>query len=66
MTDKAKGILINGIIDALNEPIQKENKELCKQNLFAQQKPLHGADMFLRLVFMTDEQVRELATACGL
>ena len=66
MTDKTKGILINGVINTLNEEIRKENKELCRQNLHSQQKPLLGGDMFFRLAFMTDEQIKNIVTACGL
>lgn len=66
MTDTAKGILINAIISKLNEHIKSENKELCAKNLYSEQKPLHGGDMFFKLAFMSDEAISKIATACGI
>jgi len=62
----SKGILINAIINILNEPIRKRNEDLCKQNLFHMQEPLHGAKMFFKLAFLSEDELRDIATACGL
>lgn len=66
MNDKRKAILINGIINTLNEQLKKKNEELCAKNLHSMQKPLHGADMFFKLAFMSDEVLQKIASACGL
>ena len=66
MTDKTKAILINAIISKLNEHIKSENKELCAKNLYTEQKPLHGGEMFFKLAFMSDEAISKIAAACGL
>lgn len=66
MDDKRKMILVKGIIHILNEKIKNENAELCKKNLYSEQKPLHGADMFFKLIFLEDKELTEIANACGL
>lgn len=65
MNIETKGILINAIILSLNEQVKKENKRLCEQHLYSQQKPLHGGDMFFKLAFMGDEAIQKIAAACG-
>lgn len=66
MKDTTKGAMINMIISGLNEQIKKENKKLCAQNLYSWQKPLHGADMFLKLAYMNDSDLEKIAKACGI
>lgn len=66
MADQHKSILINAIINTLNEQIKRENKSLCEQNLYSQQKPLHGGDMLFKLAFLTDAELKKIASACGL
>lgn len=66
MTDKMKGILIWGIINKLNECVIRENKKLCETNLFDQQKPLHGGEMFFKLAFLDDSAIEQISSACGL
>jgi hypothetical protein len=66
MNPKLKAILIDQIINKINEQIIKENKELCYNNLHSQQKPLHGSDMWITLVFKNDEEIKEIAKACGI
>jgi len=61
-----RAILINSIISIMNGPIKEKNKRLCEANLYDQQIPLHGANMFFKLAFLTDEQLNEIAKACGL
>ena len=66
MTKKTKGILINAIMITLNNIIKRKNKELTKHNLYLDQKPLHGSDMFFKLAFMSDSDIKKIATSCGL
>jgi len=61
-----RAILVKAIIDKLNVPIKAKNESLCKQNLYADQSPLHGANMLFKLSFMTTEQIKHIASACGL
>ena len=67
MNAQQKGIIINGIINTLNEQLKKKNQELVKKtNSYILQEPLHGADMFFKLAFLEDEEIKEIAKACGL
>uniref|UniRef100_A0A6M3LW17 Uncharacterized protein n=1 Tax=viral metagenome TaxID=1070528 RepID=A0A6M3LW17_9ZZZZ len=66
MNDERKRILITGIIDVLNEKLKQENSRLCKQNLFSEQRPLHGGNMFFKLAYMDDKALIKIASACGL
>ena len=66
MNTKLKGILINQIINKLNEPIIKQNKELCSKNLYSHQKPIHGSNMWFTLAFKSDKEIKEIAKACGI
>ena len=61
-----KTILINGIILTLNEQIKAKNKDLCKQNLYCDQVPLHGAGMFIKLAFLPESELHTIAKAAGL
>lgn len=56
-----KGILINAIINYLSEENKKRNKELCKQNLFSDQKAFDDGDMFFKLSFMPDDELNNIA-----
>jgi hypothetical protein len=53
------------IMDTLNKPILEHNKRLCSRNLWNEQVPLHGFDTWLKLAFMSDDEIRKLAKACG-
>jgi hypothetical protein len=66
MTDNLKGVLINGIISALNDNLRRKNKELCQQNLYTEQTPLHGAEMFFKLAYMKDSDLNKIAKGVGL
>lgn len=66
MNKDVRAILISAIIGVLNGILIKKNKELCKQNLYTEQVPLHGADTFFRLSFMADDQIRKIAATCGI
>ena len=66
MSAQQKGIIINGIINVLNEQLKKKNKEHCEANCYWLQEPLHGADMFFKLAFLEDEEIKKIAKACGL
>jgi len=66
MTLERKGILIKGIINALNDEVKRKNEKLCNQNLHSEQTPLHGGDMFFKLAFMNDDAISEIAKKCGL
>jgi hypothetical protein len=61
MNEKEKGIIINSIIGELNESIKKENRKLCEQNLHSNQKAFHGFDMFMKLAFLSDSKILEIA-----
>lgn len=65
MSEKVKGILINSIISKLNDCIRQDNKNLVEHNLHSEQKPLHGAEMFFKLAYMSDEVIKEIAKNCG-
>ncbi len=66
MNTKQKGILIGAIITQLNVPIIAKNKQLCKENNYSSQSPLHGADMFFTLAYKSCAQIRAIAKACGI
>lgn len=61
-----RAILIRGIIRTLENRVREQNAELCKRNLYSEQIAFDGGDMFFTLVFMSTEQLREIAKACGL
>lgn len=61
-----KGLLIGAIIDKLNDRIREKNAELREQNLYSEQSPLHGGEMFLKLAFAHDDDILKIAAACGI
>ena len=63
---KNKGIIINYIINKLNMEIDKENEKLCAKNVYWEQKPHHGFDMYIKLAYMSDEALEKVAEACKL
>lgn len=66
MKKSNKGIYIQHIINTLNDKIKADNKILCGENRCIEQKPLHGGDMFLKLAFMSDENIDKIVKAAGL
>jgi len=56
-----RSILIKSIINYLSEENKKRNKELCKQNLFSEQKAFDSVDMFFKLAFMPDDELNKIA-----
>ncbi len=66
LTDSTKGSLIRNIINILNEGIERDNENLRSGNLYSDQKPYHGGDMFLKLAYMSDDQIKKIAAACGI
>ncbi len=66
LNDSVKGSFIRNIINTLNERIEADNKVLREYNSYSDQKPYHGGDMFLRLAYMSDDQIKEIAAACGI
>lgn len=56
-----KALLINAICNYLQDQIAIGNKVLCQQNLWDQQKPFDYGDMWLRLAFMSDEAIKQIA-----
>lgn len=63
---KQRIILVNAIIGVLNEQLKKQNEELCRQNLYIDQKPLHGFEMAITLMAMPDDKLKKVADACGI
>lgn len=61
-----KAIIINAIILRLNEALRAKNKKLCEGNLHSDQTPLHGFDMFLKLAFLPEPKLFEIAKAAGI
>lgn len=66
MNIEQKGCIAKGIINNLNEALKKQNKNLCEQNLFQDQKPLHGFDMLIKLVNLPDAELNRIAKAAGI
>lgn len=66
MNMQNKAILIRSIINKLNESVINKNKKLSLDNLHYKQTKIHGMDMFLRLSFMTDKKINDIAKACGI
>lgn len=66
MTPEQKSLTIRGIIYILNEHLKQKNERLCQQNLYDEQIPLHGDEMFLKLAFMSDQEIVTIANKCGL
>jgi len=66
MKKERTGILIGAIMTRLNANIRAQNKRLAAENLHWNQKPLHGADTFFKLAYMSDSEIRKIAVACGL
>ncbi len=65
MNIEQKGSIAKGIISNLNEALRKQNKKLCEQNLFQEQKPLHGFEMLIKLVNLPDAELNKIAKAAG-
>ena len=65
MKTEKKATLINLIIQSLNETLRAKNKQLCKENLYSQQKPLHSGEMFLQLSFIQDSELEKIARVAG-
>lgn len=66
MTTDEKICIVKGIVVLLNMSIQEDNKRLVAQNLHCEQKPLHGADMKLKLMEIEDSDLRKISKAMGL
>ncbi len=62
----SKVILINAIILRLNEELTKMNKLLVQENLHSEQKPHHGIDTFISLIYKTDAEINTIAKAAGI
>ena len=62
MTAEYKGILISAILGYLKDKIVTSNKGLCGQNLWDQQKPFDAGEMFFKLAFMSDDDLKIIAT----
>jgi hypothetical protein len=61
MKNTEKGILISAIIGRLEEQNKKRNADLCKQNLFSDQKAFDRGAMFFTLAFMADDEFNKIA-----
>lgn len=50
----------------MRENIISKNKELVKQNLYSDQVSFDYGEWFIKLAFMEDDEISEIAKACGL
>ena len=60
MTDKEKGILINGIISYLEIENKSKNKELVRQGRYSEQIPFNTSEIFFKLAFMDNDNFKKL------
>ena len=61
MNPQDKGILINAIINYIGGEVKAKNKKLASENLHHKQEAFDAGEWFIKLAFMEDKAIKEIA-----